>query len=119
MAARPRAEILSDLRAILAELDACLHGEAKLDVADVSPRLREALARPSVGEAVREGSAKHEESAALPKAYAPPSREYTSNAKAKRPRDYVPDDGSRDSTRAFSWARATATNGAERYQDTV
>ena len=69
MAARPRAEIMSDLRALLAELDACLHGEAKLDVSDVSPRLREALARPILGEQTREGSAKQDESAAIPMPY--------------------------------------------------
>ena len=75
MPARPRDEILSDLRALLAELDVCLHGEAKLEDDDISPKLRAAL---GVGEAAREGSARPSDKPAPSMAYSDRVQDATS-----------------------------------------
>ena len=82
-------DLITRLRTLMAEVEARIQQGEVLGDDDVSPKLKEALRLPSVGEAVREQPKPRSEPPMTSKTYGSNSQEHTSMS---RPRDIKLDD---------------------------
>ena len=87
-------DLITRLRTVMAEVEARIQQGEVLGDEDVSPKLKEALRLPSVGEAVREDPKPLSDPPTTSKTYGPSSPEHTSVSRARDIKldDYIPRD---------------------------
>ena len=85
-------DLITRLRTVMAEVEARIQQGEVLGDEDVSPKLKEALRLPSVGEAVREDPKPLSDPPTTSKTYGPSSPEHTSVSRARDIKldDYIP-----------------------------